>query len=308
MTITYGILSDLHGIDIRAVEPTIQILKKEGIEALVLNGAIFGERSGINPQQYLGMVLQIAGKSNLETYVLSGSHEEFNLFDPVINSLSSRYGNLINVFRNPCIDKDDHHLIFLPGSDWRAGDAVQHGYSLEDQNETGVYNNQGGHIMVINMNDLKKMVSDPEKTILFSHVPRKFDNSETGVDMAEFWETQQTFRIGDHVCEIGSIFPGPVGYQLLEQGAPIILKRENRGNETLRAIYEQLGITKNITGHFHESAGRACDSNGQTVEEGLFVPSLFYNASCMDRLMAGMLSVDGARVAYENVDLKKYFR
>ena len=43
--------------------------------------------------------------------------------------------------------------------------------------------------MVINMNDLKKMVSDPEKTILFSHVPRKFDNSETGVDMAELGNT-----------------------------------------------------------------------------------------------------------------------
>ena len=148
----------------------------------------------------------------------------------------------------------------------------------------------------------------PDKTLVFSHVPRKFNNPEESVDMAEFWETQQQFRLGEQVCEIGSIFPGPAGYGLAKQGAPIKLKRENRGNEILSLIYTELGITKNITGHFHESAGRANDSEGCAVQEGLFVPTLFYNAACMDRLMVGMVSVDGVKVAYENVNLQKYLK
>ena len=47
---------------------------------------------------------------------------------------------------------------------------------------------------------------------------------------------------------------------------------------------------------------------GNVVKEGMFVPSLFYNASCMDRLMVGMISVDGNKVAYRNIDLRNYFK
>jgi Icc-related predicted phosphoesterase len=307
MAKTYGVISDLHGIDIQAVPPTIQILKDEKIDALVLNGDIIGERSGYNPQDYLATVLDIAGKSGLETYVLPGSHEEVHIFEPVLADFVQKYGNIINTFDNPCIDKGDHHLVFLQGSNSRAGDAINHGYSLEDRHQSGIYKNNGAYLRVVNMNDLKKLISDPDKTLVFSHIPRRFD-SVLDVDMAEFWEVQKQFQSDGEVHKVGSIFPGPVGYELAKQGAPIELKGENAGSETLKSIYEELGITKNITGHFHESAGRANDSEGQIVQEGLFVPKLFYNASCMDRLIAGLVSVDGAKAAYENVNLQKYFK
>ena len=139
---------------------------------------------------------------------------------------------------------------------------------MENQNQSGIYQNEGAYLRVINMNDLKKLVSDPDKTIVFSHVPRKFNNQGTSVDMVEFWEAQQAFPLGDGICEIGSVFPGPAGYGLAQQGAPIKLKKENRGNEALGKIYDELGITKNVTGHFHESAGRANDLQGNAVKEG----------------------------------------
>lgn len=308
MTTTYGVISDLHGIDIRAIHPTIQVLINEEVDALVLNGDIFGERSGYNPRDYLATVLDLVGKSGLETYVLPGSHEEVDVFEPVLAHFVQRYSNLVNTFDNPRIDKNDHHLVFLQGSDWRNGEAVQHGYSLEDQHDSGIYNNEGAHIRIANMNDLKKLVAEPDKTIVFSHVPRKFDNPNTGADMAEFWEIQQAFQFGNQMCEAGSIFPGLTGYGLAKQGAPIKLKKENRGNESLRKLYEELGVKFNITGHFHESAGRATDVSGNSVKRGLFVKELFYNASCMDRLMVGMLSVADGKVAYENVNLQQYFK
>lgn len=335
MTTTYGVISDLHGIDISVVPPVIQILKNEEIDALVLNGDLMGERSRLPPQEYLATLLEIAGQSGLETYVLRGSHEEVRICEPVIAHFAQKFGNIIDALRHPKVEKKEHHLVFLPGSDWRSGGAVQQGYALDDKNKSGIYQikedeiskdrisnstddvidseisrGQEGYLCIVNMNDLQKLVSDPDRTVVFSHVPRKFNNPETAVDTAEFWETKQPFQllVEGQVCQVGTIFPGPVGYHLARQGAPIQFKRENRGNEVLKRIYEELGISKNITGHFHESAGRAHDLEGIAVEEGLFVPELFYNASCLDRLMAGVVSVTGPKVAYENVDLRKYFK
>ncbi|MBS3139564.1 metallophosphoesterase [Candidatus Woesearchaeota archaeon] len=308
MTKTYGVISDLHGVDIRVVPPAIGILKHEGIDALVLNGDLIGERSGLDPADYFAALLEIVGNCGLETYVLMGSHEEVGLCEPILDYFTSKHGNIVNTLRQRKMETPDHHLVFLPGSDWRSGNAVNRGYALDHQNQTGVYSTEAGLIYVVNINDLRQLITDPEKTLVFSHVPRKFANPETCVDMAEFWEARQQFELQGLVCKAGSIFPGPVGSHLAQQGAPIKFKRENRGNKFLAEVFEQTGIRKNITGHFHESAGRTHDEEGKTVEEGLFVSDLFYNASCLDRLMVGMVSVDGTKAAYENINLQEYFR
>ena len=308
MATTYGIISDMHRIDFRALIPAIKILQEEEADALVLNGDISGESSGFKTSEYFAAVLDIAGKFGLETYVLPGSHEEVHVFEPVLAHFTKKYSNIISTLEKPKIEKEDHHLVFLLGSNSHAGSALQHGYILENKNASGIYKHEDSYLRIVNMNDLKKLVSEPEKTIVFSHIPRKFDSLENGVDMAIYWETQQAFKLNNQLCEVGSIFPGPVGYNLAKQGVPIKLKQENRGNEGLKKLYAELGITKNITGHFHESAGRAIDLGNHIIPECLFVPELFYNASCMDRLMVGMVSVDGAKVAYEKVDMQKYLR
>ncbi len=306
MTTTYGVISDLHAIGIQVVPHVIEILKHEEVDALVLNGDLFGERSGVHPQQYLATLLDIAARSGLETYVLPGSHEEVHIFEPVLLHFTQKYGNIIDTFNNPKIVRGDHHLVFLQGSDWRAGGALQHGYSLGDGQDSGFYPNEKGFLRVVNISDLQTLVTEPERTIVFSHVPRRFDTPETGVDMAEFWETQTEFQSGDQISPVGSIFPGPVGIQLARDGAPVKFKRENRGNEDLRRVYDALGISKGVTGHFHESAGRATDAAGVPVEEGVFASSFFYNASYLDQLLVGMVSVNDTKVAYENFDFKKY--
>ncbi len=298
MNTKYAVMSDFHSFDITAITTVIQILKDEGIDALVLNGDVFGDRSGYDQQRYFATLLDAVGKSGLETYVLPGSHEVVHVFEPLLDHFVTKYGNIVNTLKDPRVDRAGHHIVFLYGSDWRAGDAIQHGYSLENHNPSGVYSNHGAYLRVLNMNDLAKLMSDPAKTIVFSHVPRKFDKPEVAVDMAEFWETHRQFKMGNQVIEVGSIFPGPVGYSLKNQGAPILLKRENRGNEELRKIFDQLGITKNITGHFHESAGRANDLNGEEVQKGNYVSDLFYNASCMDRGILGIVVVNDAKIAF----------
>ncbi len=298
MTETYGVISDVHGVNINLVSRAFDYLKNEEVDGVVLNGDIIGERSGINPINYFTKVLEIAKKSDLKTYVLPGSHEEVKIFEPIIEHFSNKYDSIINTLKIPKIEKKEFDLVFLPGSDWRAGNARDQGYSLETENNSGLYKNEKDeYLRVINMHCLEELVTNPDKTVLFSHVPAKFNVPET-VDVAKFYETKENFKFGHDICEAGSVFPEPVGYNLLIQGAPVEFKEENRGNEKLKRIFEEVGITKNITGHFHESAGNANDLKNEKVKPKKYNSELFLNASCLDNRILSVVSIDEDNISY----------
>ena len=83
----------------------------------------------------------------------------------------------------------------------------------------------------------------------------------------------------------------------------ISLKRENRGNTDLKLAYERNGITKAISGHFHESSHRANDSKSRYVSEDFFTDDLFYNSGAADDGLAGIVNVVGNKIAYKNIVL-----
>lgn len=304
---TYGVMSEFHSVQIwKAIDRIVETLKGLEVDAFILNGDLSGENSGAKPMDYIATVLQSLGKSGLEIYVTPGSHEEVQEFEPVLEYFGKKHSNIINTSNTQKIKCGDHDLIFLPGSDSMPEHISKRGYIIEDQDKSGLYETDIGTLVRITNaeEDLKNLVTRAEKTIVFSHIPPKF-NKDNCVDIAEFWEVNKPFRLNGEDVKPGGIFNKNIGYELEKKGAPISLKRMNRGNETLKKTYEILGITKNITGHFHESAGNANDMKGDPVEEGSFVNNLFYNASHMDRLIVGMVTVNDSKVAYENVDLKK---
>jgi hypothetical protein len=155
---------------------------------------------------------------------------------------------------------------------------------------------------------LKNLVTAPEKTIVVCHVPMKFDNLETCVDMAEFGEVTEDFTLGDEKVKKGSVYPIQVAPQLVQAGYPVDIKKENRGNKELKTLYEELGIRKAVTGHFHESGHRANDLNGNHVNEGEAVNELFWNSGYLDVGQTGLLSVSGDKVRYQNVRLQDYLK
>ena len=317
MVTKYGVISDLHE-DPKIIAPALEILKKEGVKKLLINGDI-----GHN-QDSAAAIIDYIGRSGLESYVQPGSHESIDEFSPVIEYLSNKYSNLIDLTKpeNKKLEEKDHHLVFLPGSDFLCGGEYQIGNKLP----TGTYYLHNNEIMDLNfeqyfqlksngidinkiesfnMNDLKQQVTHPEKTIVVCHVPRKFDNLETCVDVAKFGEVTKSFQIGDNKFPKGSVFPLPTAKNLLEnwENAPIEIKHENRGNEDLKNLYEELGITKAITGHFHESSHRANDSNSNHVPENTPTNDLFWNSGHLDRGYTGILTVDGENVSYQNIRL-----
>jgi Icc-related predicted phosphoesterase len=270
----YGMISDVHH-DPRIVPVAIDVLKKLGADKLILNGDIGERQSSLQgSQDYVAVILKAVGESGLESYVQPGSHETVGAFQPVLSHFAEQYPNIINTFEVPKVENPDHHLVFLPGSDFVCGGEYQIGANetvpsgLYIETEKGIvpYNPQAhqklmangefkGLMQYVNMLDLKKLVSDGDKTVAVCHVPRKFDAIEGAVDVAYFGEKED-----------GKVLPGAAVEQMIKQkygnipadqiriiaaANGLTLKEENRGSEDLAGIYKELGITKAVSGHFH---------------------------------------------------------
>lgn len=319
----YGVISDVHS-DPRVVPVAIDTLKRYGAERLLVNGDIGNQQRSLqDSQNYVAFILDSIGKSDLESFVQPGSHETLLAFGPVLDHFAGQYSNIIDATKNRKVEQEGHDLIFLSGSDFLCGGEYQIGNHEQlpsgryIQTEKGLMQfeefeqyvgalQQGiaqGAMQYANMGDLRKLVSDPNKTIVVCHFPRKFDNLETAVDMAEFGEATEDFELQGEEVKKGSVYPMQVAPRIVQAGYPVEIKRENRGNEDLRNVYEELGIVKAVSGHFHESGHRANDRKSNHVQEGQNVRELFWNSGYLDSGQTGILTVRGDEVNYQNIRL-----
>ncbi|MBI4144230.1 hypothetical protein HY486_03200 [Candidatus Woesearchaeota archaeon] len=324
----YGIISDIHEHP-EIVPITIAVLKRLGAEKLLINGDI-GEklRTLRDSQERVAFILDAIRKSGLEAYVQPGSHETLFSFGPVLEHFAGKHSNIIDATKNQKAEQKGHSLIFLPGSDFLCGGEYQIGN--HDQIPSGRYIKtekslmrfkefaqyaialqQGiaqGAMQYANMRDLRRLVNDPDKTIVVCHVPRRFHNVNTCVDMAEFGEATEDFNLQNSKVKKNSIFPLPEAQSIMQAGYPVEIKKENRGNEDLKSIYEELGICKAVSGHFHERGHRANDSYGNPVSQGNLVTDLFWNSGHLDAGQTGILTVGDGRVSYRNIRLADHLK
>ena len=362
--ITYGVISDVHG-DPRIVPPTIDVLKRLGADKLLINGDIGNQQDTIQKSQdYVAFILESIGQSGLESFVQPGSHEPLFAFSPVMDHFSDKYSNLIDVTKNQKVEQDGHSLIFLPGSDFLCRGEYQIGnnpdissgrYAItpsglipfEDFSQLGTVlkdQNVQGFMQYANMNDLRTLVTDPDKSIVVCHVPRKFDNIDNCVDVAHFHQQRAYHRdftrdpTTDWTYTEISVQPGVISRSSIEaQGIPTfgldatdseivaqaqayaelegqskvmfsVERKQNRGNTDLKDLYRELGITKAVSGHFHESGHRAHDLSGENVPQGSAVTNLFWNSGHLDAGQTGILTVRGDTVKYQNIDIREYLR
>lgn len=322
----YGVISDIHK-DPRIAYLAIDVLKSKGVEKLLVNGDIGDRQQTLeDTQRYTATILDAIGKSGLEAFVQPGSHETIEGYRSVLSYFADKYSNVFDVQKIGHVEADGHQLVFLPGSDFVAGGEYRIGsgklssgdYFVDIHNEfvdpsdekeiqrLSELGKLSGVTHFQNMNDLKSVIKDPSKTIVVCHVPRKFDNLEVAVDMAEFGEATQDFNFKGGNVEKGSIFPLYMAKPISEARYPVKLKKENRGNEDLKNLYEEIGITNAVTGHFHESGHRANDKSGNHVKEGEIVSDLFWNSGHLDVGQTGILTVKGDKVSYENIRLQNY--
>lgn len=327
--IRYGVISDVH-YKPELVPIALDVLKREAVDYLLVNGDV-GDILGslYDSQDYVARILNSIGESELEAYIQPGNHETLLAFGPVMDYFAEEYSNLIDVTKNQKIKQKGHDLVFLPGGDLDEGGGE---YLIEnnEQRASGRYMQTEGGLQPFddfkeywdavqkkiatgakqysNINDLRSLVKNPDKTILMCHIPRKFNNLETCVDMAEFGELKEDFYFQGDKVKKGWIYPLPEVEKVIRNGGVIEVKKENRGNIDLKNIYEEIGINKAVSGHFHESGHRANDRFGNPIPQGEFVDELFWNSGCLDFGQTGILTVDGGKVSYRNINLQDYLK
>ncbi len=291
----YGIISDIHQRR-KEIPMALDALVKQGAHKIIVNGDVGDDFKTI------AYTFECLAKLEIEVYIQPGSHEELEAYQPIADYFSAKHPFIIDTVRNNKIENLDHSLIFVPGSDLVCGGE----YNIVPPNgpKTGLYQTKENNLVkIFNIKDLESIVTVPEKTIIICHIPRKFESIDTGVDVAEFGEVSKDFYDGIKCIRKGSIYPIKIASRAIAIGYPVIIKRENRGNTHLKKMYDKLGITKSISGHFHESAHRACDSYGKFVPQKTPTNNLFWMASYLDGMKVGVLIVDNHKVSYQNISL-----
>jgi Icc-related predicted phosphoesterase len=334
----YGILGDSHH-DLQYLRRAINVLRNHNVDAVLIHGDILEPKKGLQAtMNHSLMVLDelaalnseiYLGPKNANIYIQPGSHEPVALFDYMLKLYSGKYPNIINSLDEKYIRNKDHDIVFLPGSDTVAGgqhllgnDVKTDRYmvkgkktvKLEKFESIEKYNEKKdkGQVYAVinkqNMNDLKKRVKDPDKTVIISHVPPRFESLDTAIDVTFFAEGKDgSIMPGTYVAKMLQDRYGSLNFaqmQKIVQAEGYTLKIENRGNEDLRDLYKKLGINKAVSGHFHESTHRANNWKNKHVKEDKWTTELFWNAGHLDEGHFGILDVKGNKVKYHNVKLK----
>ncbi|MDP3728916.1 MAG: metallophosphoesterase [bacterium] len=324
-----GIISDVHSKPER-VAYGIQKLKDLGVERLILNGDI-GEAGDLEESQtFSAIILETVGKSGLETYVQPGSHETISGYGTVIDLLSHRYENIVDMTREASVDIAGHRLLFLPGSDVNRGGEYHLGtdlpsgrYAFTEDGLVGLENFSILQKLVEdrkvqrlveykNIQDLVPLIKNPEKSIVICHIPARFNVGAQGVDFAYFATSPSDGFVPGMVIEgqIQELFSRKEGREArpdeidsVAQANGFTFHKENVGNVALRTLLDDNSIQYAINGHIHETGHHAHNRKGQAVAEYLPASELFWNSGCFDQGQMGILSIDDSGVAYQNVKL-----
>ena len=351
MVTKYGVIGDVHS-NVAAFDTLVEKLLKEDVDKFVLNGDI-----GDNPI-ILNYVLHRMGETGKPAYVQFGSHEMVSDAFYFLDSAKKIYDNLIDVTENRYIEEEGHNLAFLPGSDsgvMGGGQFIQDYINFDD----GIYlriNDDGNTYLqkvsrsqldivrrfngaendlrhISNIDSLDDIITDAEKTIVFNHIPCRFEK-EGGVDYAHFlqhYALQKDEDGNEGYAKMGMV-PAIAKDAIKKQGQKIIEMSEHNddeqkmqdiitsfekdkvkdfyiernaqaGNPALREKYQKLNVSKVISNHIHEAGHNAHDWEENRIKGETYAPSLFYNPGCAAEGKAGIVMVDGSNVAYKNIEL-----
>ena len=183
---------------------------------------------------------------------------------------------------------------------------------------------------ISNPKSLENVTKESDNTLLFNHIPCRF-NKEGSVDYAHFLEGYILSNDGKSYKTVGKrpavdkdklnelsikVVEIPehnndkekidkIKASLIDNKTSLfyIEKKSPEGNQGLKKIYQDLGIQKVISNHIHEAGHNAHNWNENPISMDTYSPSLFYNAGCAADGKAGIISIDGNKVAYKNINL-----
>ena len=93
---------------------------------------------------------------------------------------------------------------------------------------------------------------------------QQYDNLVSALEKRHFscGDHDLVFIPGSDITDTGEYqlnYDRATGFEIADKEMDIVLKEENRGNERLKGLFEEMGIRKALSNHFHESGHKACD-------------------------------------------------
>jgi len=291
-----GTITDLHG-NLKVLPKILKKLSENKIDILVLGGDIpyEGEKNS------LLKILKKCLKLRKTIFIIPGSHEGFEDYEEQLKKLKSKL--IINGAKKLKTKSFGYDFVFLPGSDYLAstGQYVLT-YSISNIKKQKNKFKKNSHYFLhkkfraFQIEKISKLIKNPEKTILISHIPCHF-KSKYGIDLAEFGKVLRNFYFKKEHLKFDIfkkslkeemhkknkvskkyVFTKDAAKLLIRFGYPINIEKKNVGNKYITRLIKQKKIKKFICGHIHESGNRACNSNGMEVKQNKFSEELFLNS------------------------------
>lgn len=276
-----GVVADLHGSIGKAKRIADEFEGK--IDALAIAGDIL--RIG-SPLAGRGVLRQFK-ELKIPKYIIPGNYETVDTYQAIMKDFLDFYD--CTKYKNRFKDIKGYRLIFLPGTEVAVGSGRFRFF--KEKKDLEKFKNQIGEAMVSRarefspkvfeemeigresfvLEEIKKYVEDPDKTLIISHMPPKFEGERT-IDRAEFF---------------------------IVEGDKMKNSKDNVGSKALREFIEETGIKKLACGHIHEAGGIANRLDGSYVEEGVFFRELFYNVGAGAEGKAGIITLKGNKAKYE---------
>ena len=298
MELKVAIISDAHTNNQKIINQLVTRIKKEHVDAVILNGDLGENKTEID------FLMKATKRLNTIVFAQPGSHESIKDYKAAIKK---------NKHITDCSKKQKqtfkgYDLIFLPGSDWSTPKGQ---YKIvakrNDKREKG---NKYYYI-----SDLKKVVKNPPKTILFCHIPPLF-KTKNAIDRATFGQVtktvplnllhiqyqliQEMFRLGYFILEKGTVFPLQTAQILKELKYPVEIKNKNVGNKHVRQILQQVNIKFFVCGHIHESAKKAHTFNEKKLKPNTWSKELFLNAASIEDNNCSIIILNEDKIKYKN--------
>ena len=313
-----GIITCLHG-NLKAAKALAKFYSKSDVDAIIFNG----DTNKDGDENSIYMVLKHFKKIKKPTYITPGSHETYSGYKNSFKKIKNNYIKDCTLSKNRKIKLKGYHLVFLPGSDVKVYDA---GFQLIGSKShwlkrlkrlTKKYGNPyEGIIDFFHIDEIKKYVTDPNKTVLICHVPPRFFKKNS-IDVAKFGRPKRSFnlktkdvakklriRIKSTKIDKDSIFIIKKARKLIKKGYPIEVVTKNVGNIYLKRIIKKLKIKKFICGHIHEAGQKANDLKGNLIKQNIWSKELFHNAAPSKDGYSGIFTICGDKAKYKNIKVR----
>ena len=201
---------------------------------------------------------EILDKLEIPIFWIPGNYEDFQAYKMAFQKLDDELNWIYDCSENNFIEFEGHDFVFVPGSS-----VYTRGFHVNNQFETGHYKTpEGMPIYNFNPEDLKKIIKNPSKSIVFAHHPCKIDGNNS-IDLAV------------HAEYNGQRIVGPYAHQLIKSKQGTSLPT-HEGDENLTKLFKEIGVKKFFSGDIHE-ANSIVDFNGNSIKEGQYSKELFAN-------------------------------